>query len=179
MMALASASWCAAEPAPDDILAVNEEGDSSILFPSHTSLTITGLQAGGLIGLDLTATVEILDNTHVHPFIDVSAGLSGMRYGAGAIYLTDPRKHWLRLSFLGHQGDEEVNGGIGARAVLIDRWRDDAHRDEALYGVSCDKQTYFGAEGMLVVAGVSLTPGVYREEHTHERRWALAYGLGF
>jgi hypothetical protein len=32
---------------------------------------------------------------------------------------------------------------------------------------------------MLVVAGLSLTPGVYRDERTHEWRWALAYGIGF
>jgi hypothetical protein len=179
LLALASASWCGAEPAPDDILAVNAEGDTSSLLPGRTSLTISGLQAGGLIGLDLTATIEFLTDTHVHPFVDTSAGLSGMRYGVGAIYLTDPRKHWLRLSFLGHQGDDVVNGGIGARVVMIDRWSDDTHRDEALYGVDRDKQTYLGAEGMVVVAGVSLIPGVYREEHTHETRWALAYGLGF
>jgi hypothetical protein len=178
-MASASASWCAAEPAPDDILAINAEADYASLIPAHTALTLSGAQLGGLIGLDVTATIEFLDNTHLHPFIDTSAGLSGMRYGIGAIYLTDPRKHWLRLGFLGHQGDDEVNGGIGARAVIVDRWRDNAHREEALYGVSRDKQTYLGAEGMVVVAGLSLTPGIYRDDRTHEKRWALAYGLGF
>jgi hypothetical protein len=179
LLAMATTAWCAAEPAPDDILAVNADGDLYSLLPDHTALTITGAQLGGLIGLDLTATIEFLDNTHLHPFIDASAGLSGMRYGLGAIYLTNPRKHWLKLSFLGHQGEDEVNGGIGARAVIVDRWRDGAHREEALYGVSRDKQTYLGAEGMVVVAGLSLTPGVYRDDRTHEKRWALAYGLGF
>ncbi len=179
LLAVASASWCAAEPAPDDILAVNAEADYTSLIPAHTALTLSGAQLGGLIGLDLTATIEFLDDTHLHPFIDASAGLSGMRYGLGAIYLTDPRKHWLRLSFLGHHGGDEVNGGLGARAVIIDRWRDGAHREEALYGVSRDKQTYLGAEGMVVVAGLSLTPGIYRDDRTHEKRWALAYGLGF
>jgi hypothetical protein len=179
LLALASAAWCGAEPAPDDILAVNAEADYTSLIPAHTALTISGAQLGGLIGLDVTATIEFLDNTHLHPFIDASAGLSGMRYGLGAIFLTDPRKHWLRLAFLGHQGDDEVNGGFGARAVIVDRWRDGAHREEALYGVSRDKQTYLGAEALVVVAGLSLTPGVYRDDRTHETRWALAYGLGF
>ena len=179
VLALATASWCAAEPAPDDILAINAEGDYTRFIPDHTALTLSGAQFGGLIGLDLTATIEFLDDTHLHPFIDASAGLSGMRYGLGAIYLTDPRKHWLRLAFLGHQGDDEVNAGLGARAVIVDRWRDSDHREEALYGVSRDKQTYLGAEAMVVVAGLSLTPGFYREDRTHEKRWALAYGLGF
>jgi len=179
LLVVASASWCAAEPAPDDLLALNAEGDFSHVIPDHTSMTISGAQLGGLIGLDLTVTIEFLDNTHLHPFIDASAGLSGMRYGLGAIYLTDPKKHWLMLSLLGHRGDDEINGGIGARAVIIDRWSDGAHRVEALYGVNRDKQTYLGVEGMLVVAGLSLTPGVYRDERTHEWRWALAYGIGF
>jgi len=179
LLALATASWCAAEPAPDDILAVSADGDLYSLLPSHTALTISGAQLGGLLGLDLTATIEFLDDTRLHPFVDSSAGLSGMRYGLGAIYLTDPRKHWWRFSDPGHPDEALLNCGIGARAVLIDRWRDSAHRVEALYGVSRAKQTYLGAEGMVVVAGVSLTPGIYRDDHTHETRWALAYGLGF
>jgi hypothetical protein len=178
-LALAAASWCAAEPAPDDMLALNADADLSSLVPRHTSLTISGAQLGGLIGLDLTATVEFLDDTHFHPFIDTSAGLSGMRYGLGGIYLSDPKKHWFRFSPPARPEDTVVNYGIGARAVIVDRWRDGAHREEALYGVSRDKQTYLGAEGMVVVAGVSLTPGVYRDDRTHEKRWALAYGLGF
>ena len=161
------------------MLAISDHYDFFSLLPDHSSLTITGAQLGGLIGLEATATIEFLDNTHLHPFIDASAGLSGMRYGAGAIYLTDARKHWLKLSFLGHDGEDHVNGGIGARAVIVDRWRDGDHRVEALYGVSRDKQTYLGAEALLVVAGLSLTPGVYRDDRTHEKRWALAYGLGF
>ena len=182
LLVVASASWCAAEPAPDDLLALNAEGDFSHVIPDHTSMTISGAQLGGLIGLDLTVTIEFLDNTHLHPFIDASAGLSGMRYGLGAIYLTDPKKHWLMLSLLGHRGDDEINGGIGARAVIIDMSklvRIIEINETDMYVTVETGCTWRQLEGMLVVAGLSLTPGVYRDERTHEWRWALAYGIGF
>ncbi len=179
LLALSAAAGCAAEAPPADILALQADGDVYTLLPPHTSLAITGAQLGGLIGADLTVSIEFFDDTHLHPLIDTSAGVSGMRYGVGAIYLTDPRKHWLRLPGPGADEDARINQGYGLRAVIVDRWRDQAHRNEALFGVSRDKQTYLGAEGMVVVAGASLTPGIYRDDRTHQTRWALAYGLGF
>jgi hypothetical protein len=176
---LQASSLGAADPSSDDLLAVSANGDLMSIVPAHTSVTLTGVELGGLIGLGISASLEFATNSRFHPFLDATAGLSGIRYGIGVIALTEPRKRWLSFASDEHPQDYPVNAGLGVRAVLVDRWNDGTHRTEAEYGESRDKQTYLGLESMAVVAGLSLTPGVYRDTRTHQSRFALAYGIGF
>ena len=143
----------------------------------------SGYALGGMFGLSASGHLQLADNT---PFIDVGLGLSGYRLGLGQVWFLNGDAPWLKYSSRGiTNGDSTVinhhftaNAAFGARVVFIHRWYgDDIHRPEAAWGIRTHAGNYLGVEGLAVVCGFALTPGVYTRGRGAV--WAVSYGVGY